>query len=123
MSHAGLGLREEPLYKGTLGARDLGQASRPLFTSPYTLPKFFILPRFAYGTPHHLHPSPRVPSWKYHPSPLGTRPSLRLYPGQTPLVLSSPPRPLPLAALPPPWRSWPSSSQKQETTSACPPVS
>jgi len=26
MSHAGVGLREEPLYKGTLGALDLGSS-------------------------------------------------------------------------------------------------
>jgi len=30
MSHAGLGLREEPLYKGTLGAWDLSQEPFPL---------------------------------------------------------------------------------------------
>ena len=30
MSHAGLGLREEPLYKGTLGAWDLGHERSPL---------------------------------------------------------------------------------------------
>ena len=34
MSHPGLGLREEPLYKGTLGAEDLGQATRPLPPPP-----------------------------------------------------------------------------------------
>jgi len=32
MSHAGLGLREEPLYKGTLGAWDLGHKLSPLHT-------------------------------------------------------------------------------------------
>jgi len=30
MSYAGLGLREEPLYKGTLGARDLGSTRNHL---------------------------------------------------------------------------------------------
>jgi len=30
MSHAGLGLREEPLYKGTLGAGDLGSSHNHL---------------------------------------------------------------------------------------------
>jgi len=30
MSHAGLGLREEPLYKGTLGAWDLGSSHNHL---------------------------------------------------------------------------------------------
>jgi len=32
MSHAGLGLREEPVYKGTLGAGDLGHQPSPLHT-------------------------------------------------------------------------------------------
>jgi len=32
MSHAGLGLREEPLYKGTLGVWDLGHELSPLHT-------------------------------------------------------------------------------------------
>jgi len=30
MSQAGLGLREEPLYKGTLGALDLGSSDNHL---------------------------------------------------------------------------------------------
>jgi len=30
MSHTGLGLREEPLYKGTLGAEDLGSSRNHL---------------------------------------------------------------------------------------------
>ena len=30
MSHTGLGLREEPLYKGTLGAGDLGSSRNHL---------------------------------------------------------------------------------------------
>ena len=30
MSHAGLGLREEPLYEGTLGASDLGSSCNHL---------------------------------------------------------------------------------------------
>jgi len=30
MSHAGLGLREEPLYKGTLGTGDLGSSRKHL---------------------------------------------------------------------------------------------
>jgi len=34
MSHAGLGLREEPLYKGTSGAEDLGASSSPSTTPP-----------------------------------------------------------------------------------------
>jgi len=49
MSHAGLGLREEPLYKGTLGAWDLGQAPRPLQPPAYIILK--RIHRFAYGTP------------------------------------------------------------------------
>jgi len=32
MSHAGLGLREEPLYKSTLGAWDLGHEPSPIHT-------------------------------------------------------------------------------------------
>jgi len=32
MSHTGLGLREERLYEGTLGARDLGHEPSPLHT-------------------------------------------------------------------------------------------
>ena len=32
MSHAGLVLREEPLYKGTLGAWDMGHELSPLYT-------------------------------------------------------------------------------------------
>jgi len=35
MSHAGLGLREEPLYKGTLGAEDLGSSRNPLSSFIY----------------------------------------------------------------------------------------
>ena len=37
MWHAGLGLREERLYKGTPGAWDLGQAPRPLRRSTYLI--------------------------------------------------------------------------------------
>ena len=37
MSHAGLGLREEPLYQGTLGAGDLGSSRNHLSSFiPYT---------------------------------------------------------------------------------------
>jgi len=48
MSHAGLGLREEPLYKGTFGAGDLG-SSRNYLSSlrPYTFnTKIFIYHAF-----------------------------------------------------------------------------
>ena len=48
MSHAGLGLREEPLYKGTLGAGDLGSSRNHL--SSFILftfnTKIFIYQRF-----------------------------------------------------------------------------
>jgi len=49
MSHAGLGLREEPLSKGTLVTWDMGQATRPPRPPPYILLKRTT--RFAYGTP------------------------------------------------------------------------
>jgi len=35
MSHAGLGLREEPLYKGTLGKEDLGSSGNHLSSFIY----------------------------------------------------------------------------------------
>jgi len=35
MSHAELGLREEPLYKGTLGAEELGSSRNHLSTFIY----------------------------------------------------------------------------------------
>jgi len=59
MSHAELGLREEPLYKGTLGTWDLGQAPRPLQPPPCILQK--RTPRLAYGTPLHAQTPDSVP--------------------------------------------------------------
>jgi len=48
MSHAGLGLREEPLYKGTLKAWDLGSSRHHLsYLIHYTFnTKIFIYPAY-----------------------------------------------------------------------------
>jgi len=110
MSHTGLGLREEPLYKGTPGAWELSQATRPLPPRPYILLKG--TPRFAYRTSPSVSPPLSVHWLRSNPSPQAIRPWLLPFPEPTPPASRNPPLHPPRHAPPPLLRSWQKSSRK-----------
>jgi len=100
MSHTGVGLREEPLYKGTLGAGDLGQATRPLLPPLHILQK--RTPCFAYGTHLPVLPPPLCPLMEMPPIPPGNQALAAAISRANSPRLQEPPSPSPSAQPSPP---------------------